>query len=150
MVLARRDSEVADALNPKLVPDSAQVAALIELNLIGDAAGTEALVARVLQVPASLVLLHKLTNNTPLSLSSGAVVDSPPDLQVLDSISILVLRRTLPGDDVSAQGRKAEFEDVLCGQRGSDVSGRGVDNEDPGSPLARRRWLCGARDLLFR
>lgn len=102
MVLARRDSKISNALEPELVPDSAQILALVELDLVGDATSTEALVAGVLQVPAGLVLLHKLANNTPLSLGAGAVVDRPPHLQVLGSVAGLVLCRALPGDDVGA------------------------------------------------
>lgn len=102
MVLARRNGKISDTLDSELVPDSAQVVALVELHLVGDAAAAEALVTGVLKVPAGLILLHKLANNTPLSLGSGVVIDRPPDLQVLGSIAGLVLGRPLPGDNVGA------------------------------------------------
>lgn len=149
MVLARRDGEVNDTLNPKLIPDSAQVGALVELHLVGDAAGAEALVAGVLQVPAGLVLLHKLANNAPLSLGASIVIDRPPDLQVLGGIAGLVLCRTLPGDDVSAQRRKTKLEDVLGGQHGGNISSGSVNNSHPISLLARHGWAWSSRNSLF-
>ena len=90
MVLAGRQSEVGHAFNMKLVPWIAQIVRLEELNLIGDTAGAELLVRRVLQVPAGLRLLHVFADNCALGAFS-LIRQGLPDLQVLLRITILVL-----------------------------------------------------------
>jgi hypothetical protein len=133
-VVAGRQSEVRNALDTELVPYGSEVIALVELNLVGDGASAELLVVRVLQVPASLVLLDKLANNLTFSLSN--LINGAPHLQVLDRIAILVLGRPLPGDDVCAGGREAELVDVIGRQGGDDVAVGSIDNGDVlnGSP----------------
>lgn len=91
--------------------DGTQVGRLVEVHLVGDAAGAELLVECVLQVPSGLGLLDELANDVAVAL----VVNGAPDLEVLDSIAVLVLGGSLPGDDVGAERGEAEFEDVRRG-----------------------------------
>lgn len=127
-------SKVLDTLDAQLVVDGTQVGRLVEVHLVGDGASTELLIESVLQVPASLVLLHELANN----LAGGLVVNGTPDLEVLDGITVLVLGGSLPGDDVSAEGRVAQLEDVLGGQSGDCVALSRVDNCHPDDQSVKR------------
>lgn len=120
-------SKVLDTLDTQLVVDGSQVGRLVEVHLVGDGTSTELLVKSVLQVPAGLVFLHELANN----LASGLVVDGTPDLEVLDSVTVLVLGGSLPCDDKGAEGREAQLEDVLGGQSGDCVALSRVDDCHP-------------------
>lgn len=142
MVLAGRQSKVGHALHVQLVGGVAQVVGLEELHLVGDTAGAELLVGRVLQVPASLGLLHVLADHCALGGGGvGLVGQRLPDLQVLVGVAGLVLGWQLPCDDVGAQRREAELEDVDGGDGRDEVAGRGVDDRNPacgqrGPPLS--------------
>lgn len=130
MVLARRNRKVCDSFHAQLVPDGAQITRLVELHLVGDRAGAEGLVVGVLQVPASLRLLDKLPYHRPLG--SGIVGHSPPDLQILRRIAVLVLGWTLPRYEVRPQRRKSELENIRGGERGDDVADGRIDDRNPG------------------
>jgi hypothetical protein len=133
MVLAGRQSKIGHALHVQLVGGVAQVVGLEELHLVGDAAGAELLVGRVLQVPAGLGLLHVLADHCALSgLGLGLVGQRLPDLEVLVGVAGLVLGWQLPCDDVGAQRGEAELEDVDGGDGRDEVAGRGVDDRNPG------------------
>jgi hypothetical protein len=76
---------------------------------------------------------------------------SPPDLEVLHSIAIFILRGALPCNNIRSEGREAQFEDIGSGERSDNLAGGGVDDRNP----ARKRvsmfsigvfWQCG---LLF-
>lgn len=134
MVLAGRQSKIGHALHVQLVGGVAQVVGLEELHLVGDAAGAELLVGRVLQVPAGLGLLHVLADHCALSgLGLGLVGQRLPDLEVLVGVAGLVLGWQLPCDDVGAQRGEAELEDVDGGDGRDEVAGRGVDDRNPGA-----------------
>lgn len=148
MVLAGRQSKVSHALDVQLVPGVAQVPRLKELHLVGDGACAEILVGRVLQVPASLRLLHKLANDCTLS-ALGLIRHSRPDLQVLLGIAFLVLGRQLPCEDVGAQRGEAELEDVEGGDGRDQVAGRGVDDRNPGQSCQPNRSCRVRGSLLF-
>jgi hypothetical protein len=131
MVLAGRQSKVGHALDVQLVRRVAEVVGLEKLHLVGDGAGAELLVGRVLQVPASLGLLHVLADHCALS-GLGLVGQRLPDLEVLVGVAGLVLGWQLPCDDVGAQRGEAELEDVDGGDGRDEVAGRGVDDRNPG------------------
>lgn len=134
MVLSRRKRKVGDSFHAELIPHRAQVSRLVELHLVRDGAGAEFLVGRVLQVPAGLLLLHKLAHNGPVLFGLILGNQGPPHFQVLGRIAFLVLGVALPRDDVCAQGREAKLEDVRRGERGDDVADGGIDDRDPRSP----------------
>lgn len=99
MVIAWGNGKIGNTLSTQLIPNGAQVTALVELDLVGNNTGTVSLVESVLQVPARLILLHKSAHD--LLLAAGRhVLDSVPDLKVLHGIALLVLGWPLPGDDV--------------------------------------------------
>ena len=102
MVLAGRQSKVGHALHVQLVGGVAQVVGLEELHLVGDTAGAELLVGRVLQVPASLGLLHVLADHCALG-GLGLVGQRLPDLEVL--VGVAAVRWRVPRD--AAEGRPA-------------------------------------------
>ena len=88
MVLARRYSKVACTLYPQLVPNSTQIAALVELHLVGNKSSTKLFVGCVLQVPARLTLLYVLADDGAVAVLR--IVDRPPDFEILDGVTILV------------------------------------------------------------
>lgn len=102
MVLAGRQSEIGHAFNTELVPWIAQIFRLEELDLVGDTASAELLVGRVLQVPAGLRLLHVFADDCALGALS-LIRQGLPDLQVLLGVTLIILRRQLPCDDVCAE-----------------------------------------------
>jgi hypothetical protein len=130
MVLAGRQGEISHAFHAKLVPWVAQIFRLEELNLVGHTTGAELLVRRVLQVPAGLGLLHVLADNCALGALS-LIRQSLPDLQVLLSVALLILRRQLPCDDVCAQRGETELEDVDSGDGRDEVAIGGVNHRNP-------------------
>ena len=148
MVLARRQSEVSHALHAKLVPWVAQILRLEELHLVGDTARAELLIRRVLQVPASLRLLHILADHCSLG-TLRLVWQSLPDLQVLLSVALLVLARELPCNDVGAQRRESKLEDVDCRDGRNEVASRGIDHRNPRISLATDFVRELLKDLLF-
>lgn len=98
VLASRRKGEISGPFDPQLVPDGDEVVALVELDLIRDQPSTVLLVGRVLEVPAALLLLNKASNG--LLVSSGdAVLDCPPDLEVLGGVAGLILGWPLPGND---------------------------------------------------
>lgn len=126
MSLPRRDREIRHTLHAQLIPNGRQVVALVELNLIGDDTGAVLFVGRVLQVPASLRLLDEAAHNRML-----VSIDHAPNLEILDSVTLFILGRTLPGDQVSTEWRETQLEDIL-GRKGSDdMSDGGVNDGDP-------------------
>lgn len=141
-----------NTFNTKLVPDGAEIGRLVELNLVGDTACAQGLVLRVLQVPASLGLLDELANDGAVACLAR-VVNGPPDLQVLDRIAVFVLGRALPGDDVSAQGRKAQLENIGGWEGGDDMTEGSVNDGDlvgrgPGEEVAVGRVYAAAEVAL--
>lgn len=129
LVLAGREGKVGDALNAQLVPHGTEVVAVVELDLVGDDARAEALILRVLQVPAISRLLDELANGLLLSII-GELLDGAPDLEVLGSIAILILGGALPGAQVGTVGGEAEIVDGRDGQRSQDVADGRVDDDD--------------------
>jgi hypothetical protein len=91
------------------------------LDLVGHRASAVLLIVGVLQVPAGLGLLNKFADNLPFSVCG--LVDGAPHLQVLGRVSVLILGRPLPCDNVCASRRKSELVNVVGGQGGDDVSG---------------------------
>lgn len=138
MVLARRQREVGESVDVKFVPDSPQIFRFIELHLIRDHSSAELLVGGVLQIPPSLVLLHELADKRPLLITRALRFDSAPDLQIFGRIAVVILCRTLPGDDVRSQRRKAELEHVGCWERRDDVTDGGVNDRNPESGQLER------------
>lgn len=128
LLLAWRQGEVLNALEDELVPYSSKVGRLIELDLVGDTTSTQLLVLSVLEVPPSLRLLHKLTDDGALAIGARIVVNGSPDLQVLVRISFLILGVPLPGDNVSSQRGEAELEDVGRRQYRDNVSNRSIND----------------------
>lgn len=118
MILAWRNSEIRHAFYTQLVPNRCQVAALVELYLVRDHAGTIPLVVRVLEVPAGLRLLNEAAHDVLLSVTSfqriRPTLDYPPDLEVLDRIALVVFTRSLPSDRECSQRREANLKDVRC------------------------------------
>lgn len=129
LVLAGREGKVGDALNAQLVPYGAEVVAVVELDLVGDDARAEALILRVLQVPAISRLLDELANGLLLS-TIGELLNGAPDLEILGGIAILILGGALPGAQVGTVGGEAEFVDGRDGQRSQDVADGRVDDDD--------------------
>ena len=108
MILARRDSKVCNALDPQLIPDLGQIVALVDLDFVGDDSSTEFLVKGILQIPACLGLLYESANGLFLNaLGRSLLIDDQPDLEILDGVTVVVLGRSLPGDDVGSEGREA-------------------------------------------
>jgi hypothetical protein len=54
-----------------------------------------------------------------------------PDLEVLDGVSVGVLRGSLPSDQVGSQGGEPQLKDIFGRNRRDDVSNRRIDNSDP-------------------
>jgi hypothetical protein len=111
VLAARSKSKVGSTLDSKLVPDLDEIVALVELDFVGDETSTVLLIGCVLEVPALLLLLNKAAQRL-LVLSSDTILYNTPDLEVLGSISVLVLGGAFPGDDESTSGRETEFVDV--------------------------------------
>lgn len=128
MVLATgSEGKGGSTLYAKLVPDRDEVMGFIELDLVGDETSTVLLIGSVLEVPTTLLLLDKAANGLLLS-GSDAVFDSSPNLEVLGSVTGLILARSLPGDDERAVGRESQFVDVQNGKCKDVGSGRGIDD----------------------
>lgn len=142
-VLTRRERKITHALDPQLIPHLGQVIALEELDLVGDDASAEALVGRVLEVPAGLRLLDPAPHDSMgLGGGVGRLLHDLPDLEVLGGVAIGVLGRTLPGDEVGSEGGEAQLEDILGGDGRDDVTDGGVDDGDP-TPIRLVRRLLG-------
>lgn len=60
------------------------------------------------------------------------LLDRTPDLEILHRVPVLILRRTLPGDQVGTEGRETQLEDICGRDGGNDVSDRGVNDRDAG------------------
>lgn len=129
MRIAGGEGKVRDALDPQLVPDGSKVVTLVKLDFIGDLAGAELFVGRVLKVPASLRLLDVFAEGLLLS-SLDALLDGAPHLEVLGGIAVLVLSGALPGDEEGAAGGETELVDVDDGQRQDVLAIGGVDDGD--------------------
>lgn len=143
-----------DALNPQLVPDSDEVVTLKELDLVGHKAGAEALISRVLEVPAGLRLLHKLAQRL-LHGSFGKILNRAPDLEVLGGIAVLVLGRALVGTQESALGREGQLESSHdFGESSQDVADGGIDNRDAIiggiGEVATTRRVCTTPEVALR
>lgn len=67
-----------------------------------------------------------------VTLLSSNVRCLTPDLEILDSITVLVLCGSLPGNDVSTKGREARLEDVLVGQSCDRVALGCINDGCPG------------------
>lgn len=132
MVLSRRQGKVLHALNAQLVPHGAKVLRLVKLHFVGHSPGAKALIVRVLQIPAGLIALDELSNDSAALLSLSLGQQSPPHLQVLDRIASLVLGGALPSNDIRRQGREAELEDVRNGKCADYVADGGIDDRNPG------------------
>jgi hypothetical protein len=145
--VARRQRKISHSLFTELVPDSTQIVRLVELHLICHGARAELLVGCVLQVPASLVLLHIFANHCA-STVLGFFSHSPPDLQVLHSIAVFVFCGALPCDNVRAEGRETELEDVGGGKRRDDMARRGVNNRNPADRSVRMVQALIVEDRL--
>lgn len=130
MVLAAGgEGKVSSPLDSELVPDLDEVVALVELHLVGDEASAVLLISRVLEIPASLLLLDEAAEGLLVGGRDAFLYDTP-DLEVLGRIAVLILGRALPCDDKGATRREAELVDVLDGE-GEDLrAGRGVDYGD--------------------
>jgi hypothetical protein len=90
--------------------------AFVNLNFIRNHSGTEFFIESVLQVPACLILLYELANCLLFRIVSGRLgFNDSPDLQILHGITGCILGWSLPGDDVSPQGREAKFINIFCG-----------------------------------
>lgn len=125
---SRRKGEVRYAFDPQLVPNSLEVVALVELDLVGDETGTEFLVGRVLQVPAALRFLNKLAQRL-LGCSVRKILDGTPDLEVLGSVTVLVFGGPFQGGEEGTQRGEAQLVDEgKAGQRGDGGSSGGIDD----------------------
>lgn len=49
-------------------------------------------------------------------------LEDSPYFEILNGVSVVVLRWPLPGDDEGSQGRKAQLKDILGGKRGNDMT----------------------------
>lgn len=96
MVLTRRECEICHPLHSQLIPNLGQIIALVELDFICDDSCTKPFIRRVLEVPAGLRLLDVFAYNSVLI--AGRRFHHLPDLQILDSVAIGVLGRTLPSN----------------------------------------------------
>jgi hypothetical protein len=130
VVLARRHGKVTHALEVQLGPDRPQVAALVELHLVGHDARAVRLVRGVLQVPARLAPLHKLPHHTARAALASVVVEGAPHFEILARVAVVVLAGALPGYNVGAERREAEFKDVFGGQRRDEVADGRVNDGD--------------------
>lgn len=153
MGTAGSQGKVGDALDSQLVPDGTEIVTFVELDFVGDLTGTELLVGCVLKVPASLRLLDVLAQGQLVG-SGNAIFDSTPDLQVLGRISVLVLGRSLPGDEEGAERGEAELEDIEDGEGKNLLAGGSVDNGNnfgarPGKVTATGR-VCTTPEVPFR
>ena len=126
---ARRKGVIGNAFLAQLVPDRDKIMALMELNLVGDKSSTILLVSCVLEVPVALLLLDEAAHWL-LVLSRDAILGGTPDLQILNSVSILVLGGPLPGDEVGATRREANLEDVENRQVQDLLARCGIDDGD--------------------
>lgn len=69
-----------------------------------------------------------------------SVLNGTPHLQVLDSVSVLVLGCALPGDHISAEWRKSKLEHVIGGDGPNDLAHGRVDNGNPVLERNVRFW----------
>ncbi len=106
--------------------------ALVDLHLVRNHSGAELLVKGVLQVPACLGFLHESTDSLFLHPFCGSfLINDEPDFEILDGIAVFVLGRSLPGDDVSAEGIEAQLEHVVGRESRDNLAGIRVDYVDP-------------------
>lgn len=112
MVLARGECKISHTLNPKLIPNTGKVSTLIKLDLVGNDTRTVAFIVGVLQIPASLRLLNKLSDDRAL-FTVFALLNHSPDLQVFRRISVLVLGRPLPCYHEGSKWGEPQLKDVL-------------------------------------
>ena len=125
--MTRRQRKVRNTLHAQLIPDCGQVVALVELDLVGHGAGAQLLIGSVLQVPSGLRLLDETAHDRVLI--SG--LNGAPHLQVLNGVSVRILRRTLPGDHVGAERGETQLEHVIGGDGPDGMANGGVDDGDP-------------------
>ena len=123
------NGKVGDALDAQSVPWDREIVAVVELNLIGNEAGAELLVGRVLKVPARHLLLDPLAEGL-LDVAIAKFLNGAPDLEVLCCISVLILANALPGADVGAARGEGHLVDEGEGHRRQNVADRGVDDYD--------------------
>jgi hypothetical protein len=150
-IFAGRQCEIRNTLNTKLVPNVSEIVALVELDLVGHRASAVLLIVGVLQVPAGLGLLDEFADNLPLSVCG--LINGAPHLQVLGRVSVLVLGRSLPCDDVCASRRETKLINVVGGQSGDDVASGCVDhshvlNRGEGKEAAIRRVFAASEVAL--
>jgi len=114
---------------------------VIELNLVGDDTSTQPFVLRILQVPARLRLLDEASHHCVLVDLTTAlgVLHNTPHLEVLDSVAILILGRTLPGYNVRPERRETQLVDVVGRKGGDNVAHGWIDNGDPERMLVYQR-----------
>lgn len=154
MVLAWSEHHIGDSLDTKLVPRVAQIARLEKLHLVCYNARTILLVGRVLQVPATLVLLDVFADDRPRSVIFSFVGQRLPDSEVLHSVSVFVLGWALPCNEICTEGGESELVDVRCRKCGNDVADRGINHRNlfwccPCEVLAVRRVAAAAK-VAFR
>lgn len=125
LVPSRRERKVQHPLHAQLIPDSRQVLALEELDLVGDDARAQFLIRRVLQVPAGLRLLDEPAHNR---MFISIAFDHAPDLEILHGVAVGVFRRTLPGDQVGSERREAQFENIIGRDGRNNVPSGGIND----------------------
>lgn len=107
---------------------------MVELNLVGDDTSAQPLVVCILQVPARLRLLDEASHHrvlVDLTITALEVHHNTPHLEVLDSVAVLILGRTLPCYNVRPERREAQLVHIL-GRKGSDDVAHGrINNGDP-------------------
>ena len=55
-----------------------------------------------------------------------------PDLEVLHGVSVRILGRALPGDEVGSEGRKCQFKDVIGRDGRNDMPDGRINDSNPG------------------
>lgn len=130
MVLEPWSQGVArSSFNSKLVPDSDQIVALVELHLVGNESRTVLLIGRILEVPVPLLLLDE-TSQGPLVLDSDALLEGAPHFEVLGGVAVLILARSLPRDEERTTRGEADLVDIDDGQCQDYLATGGVDDCD--------------------
>lgn len=123
MIFPWRNGKVGDAFDADFIPHGRQIMTLIDLNLICDRSSAEGFIISVLQIPPGLRLLHIARERLLFdAFGSRLVVEDQPNLQVLDRVTILILGRSLPCNDVGSQGGESELKDVFGGEGGNDCT----------------------------
>ena len=85
--------------------------ALKEVKLVGHDVNAITFIGRILHIETTLRLLNEATKWAFVRGRRG-IVECAPNLEILGSITSLIFRGALPGDNEGSMGRKADLVDI--------------------------------------